>query len=450
MLTFALIAAVEILRKQMPTKPTQLPFKEAIQFYQDKIKLPTSGWTDIWEKQHSKAFVVAGAQSDALLEDLYNAIHDAKQQGGRYEDFKKRFKEITTRHGWSYKGSPGWRSKVIYDTNITQAYNAGREVQMQAIKHLRPYGLYVHTSIEHPRLHHKALDGTILPLDDPFWDYYSPQNGWGCKCRKYSLTRTEAEKRWTKAGKTGPDQSPEIVWVDKVVGKNGSNPRTVSTPQGIDPGFGYNPGKAYLEPHSIPPLTGYDAVLKARGTPWPTSFNPPPLPVPTKVPAAAILPADTKAEQAVTDFLDVFGADMQQGSVFTDVSGSSLAITKALFADGKGDFKWLEKADKAERLQYINLLAMTLIEPDEVWWVWDIDGASSKENPDAPKKWRLKRRYLRAFEIDGEDKFAIVAFEWGKNGWSGSTAFTTRDKDSEAKQLKYFDAQRRGRLVFKK
>lgn len=434
----------------MVTNPAQLPFQEAIDFYKAKIKLPTSGWTDIWEQQHSRAFVVAGAQSDALLEDFYNAIQDAKQNGGGYADFKNRFNDIVAKHGWSYNGTPGWRSRVIYDTNITQSYNAGRYVQMQAVKHLRPFWQYRHTSIEHPRLQHKAWDGLIFPADDAWWDTHMPQNGWGCKCRVDSLSRYEAQQAWQKAGKTGPDTAPDIIYEDRIVGKKGSNPRTVTVPQGIDPGFGYNPGKAYLEPLTVPPLRGYDAVLKERGVEWPTGFKVPDLPKPTVIDKTAILPKDTPPEMAVTDFLDVFGADMDNGVVFIDAAGSALAVTKALFTDGQGDFKWLQKEGKAERLQYINLLAMALIEPDEIWWVWEKDATHGKTNPDAKPKWRLKRRYLRAFDIDGEDKYAIVAFEWGRTGWSGSTAFTTRDKDSADKQLKYFDAQRHGRMVYKK
>lgn len=427
----------------MPTNPAQLPFKEAIDFFKAKIKLPTADWTSIWEQQHSHAFVVAGAQSDALLEDLYNAIQDAKQNGGGYADFKTRFKDITTKHGWtSYNGSPGWRSRIIYDTNITQSYNAGRYVQMQAVKHLRPYWEYQHTSIEHPRLSHLSWDGLILPADDAWWDGHMPQNGWGCKCRVISHSRTGAKNKWEAQGKTGADTAPDIIYEDRIVGKNGNNPRTVSTPRGIDPGFGYNPGKAYLEPLTVPPLTGYDAVLKERGVDWPTGFKVPKMPAPTKIDGAAILPADTSPELAVTDYLDVFGATLTQGAAFTDAAGSTLAITKALFEDGKGEFKWLSSERKIKRLQYINLLAMTLIEPDEIWWIWVKD---TKEKG----KWRLKRRYLRAFEVNGTNEYAVSVFEWGKTGWTGATTFMTT-QPTKALQEAYFDKQRMGRIVYKK
>lgn len=391
----------------MTDAPAKLPFKEAIDFYKAKIQLPTASWTDIWQQQHSHAFVVAGAAHDALVEDFYNAIFDAKQNGGGYEDFRGRFDEIVAKHGWSYNGSAGWRSKIIYDTNVNQSYNAGRYQQMVAVKHLRPYWEYDHTSIEHPRLEHKAWDGLILSADDVWWDTHMPQNGWGCRCRVNSLSNYEAEQAWQAKGMTGPDTAPPIEWEEKTVGSKGASPRTVRVPKGIDPGFAYNPGKAYLEPLTVPPLTGYGAVLKQRDKPWPTGFKVPDMPKPTKVSPAILLPADIAPEVAVAEFLSIFGATMEEGAAFTDAAGSTLAITKALFADGAGGV-----AISADLVSNINLLAMTLLEPDEIWWHWVRDEADVG-------RWRLKRRYLRAFEVDNSNQFVAVSYEWGRTGWAG-------------------------------
>lgn len=437
------------------TDTAQLPFNEAIDFFKQKIKLPSASWTDIWQEQHSLAFVVAGAQTDALVSDFYNALIAAKEKGTGYAAFKEEFDAIVSRHKWAHNGTPGWRSQVIYDTNMQSAYNAGRWQQQWALRHEMPYLVYRHTSIEHPRLWHKAWDGTILPITSPWWNTHYAANGWGCKCRVDPLTQTQAEQAWTAAGKTGPDPEPVVEWEDVVVGKNGNNPRTVRTPQGIDPGFAYNSGKAYLEPHTVPPLTGYDTVLAERGTPWPTGVVRPALPSPTRVPPSVRMPADSSPVEAVTQFLDIFDATLDQGVVFIDAAETAVVVSKALFFSGKNkeadNFKWLSAPDKAKRLENINLLAMTLAQPDEIWWAWEEDREWTKNHPDEPKKWELKRRYLRAFDVTGEtvSEYGVVAFEWGAKGWSGSTAFTP-DRPTEAARAGYFDRQRVGRLVFKR
>ena len=62
----------------MPASAERLPFSEAIDYFRNKTRLPSSGWTDLWQEQHSHAFVVAGAAHDGLVEDFYNAIRQAQ------------------------------------------------------------------------------------------------------------------------------------------------------------------------------------------------------------------------------------------------------------------------------------------------------------------------------------------------------------------------------------
>ncbi len=432
----------------MPTNPEQLPFKEAIAFFKQKIKLPTSGWTDIWQQQHSLAFVVAGAQTDALVTDFYNALLTAKEKGTGYAAFKDEFDTIVSNHKWAYNGTAGWRSKVIYDTNMTAAYSAGRWQQQWALRDEMPYLQYVHTSREHPRLEHKSWNGKILPITSPWWDTHYAPNGWGCKCRIDPLTRSQAEREWTSAGKTGPDPEPVVVWEDRIVGKN-TSPKVVRTPVGIDPGFAYNPGKAYLEPHTVPPLDGYERVLSKRQVSLPTGVERPAVLSPTKLPASAILPPTSTPMERVNDYLGLFGASIEKPAVFIDVTETSLVISKALFIKG-GDkttdqFKWLDEPKKADRLDNINLLAMTLIQPDEVWWLWVRDFTETGKQDGG---WRLRRRYLKSFEIDGTKKYGMAVFEWGANGWIGATTFTP--EDGKETRESYFDKQRMGRLVYQR
>jgi hypothetical protein len=275
-----------------------------------------------------------------------------------------------------------------------------------------------------------------------------PQNGYGCQCQVDSLSRSEAESAWTAAGKTGPDKTPDIIWEEKVVGKNGSNPRTVKYPviktakgdAPIDAGFSYNVGKSWLEPLTVPRLTGYDAVLAERP---PRAFSAgaivPPLPLPTVIKPSVLLPASTDAAVAVESFLNVFDASLEQGVVFEDAVGVPVAVTKQLFADEAGSFAGVEAA----QIEAMNLLAMTLVEPDEIWHHWEADN-NPDILPDVQKRWRLKRRYLRVFEMEGSQALGVSAFEWSHKGWVSSTAFVS---EGAAENM---DSLRVGSLVYAK
>ena len=112
---------------------------EAIEFQRDKLALPTRDFTDVWEGQHARAFVVAGAQNEALLADFQEAVRRNIEEGRTLEQFRADFDKIVAEHGWSYKGKRGWRTRVIFNTNLRTAYAAGRWKQIQRVKGRRPY-----------------------------------------------------------------------------------------------------------------------------------------------------------------------------------------------------------------------------------------------------------------------------------------------------------------------
>ncbi len=102
------------------------PFKEAIDFFQAKVRVPTRTYTDMMNKAHSKGFMVAGAMKDELLADFQEVIGRCLRDGLTLEDFRKGFDRIVAAHGWSYNGTRGWRTRVIFETNIRTSYAAGR------------------------------------------------------------------------------------------------------------------------------------------------------------------------------------------------------------------------------------------------------------------------------------------------------------------------------------
>lgn len=213
------------------------PFAEQLAFFRGKLGklVPTARWDDLQREAHDDAFMVAGATKAELLEDLAAAVDRAISAGDSLEAFRKDFFATAEKHGWrgwtgdESEARRNWRTKVIYQTNTSTAYSAGREAQLQDAGF--PFLVYKHNdSVLYPRPEHQRWDGLTLPAGHPFWQTHSPPNGWGCQCYKVGA-RTERGAR-----RLGGDPDRELPegWDDRRL--------TTGTPEGIDKGWDYRPG----------------------------------------------------------------------------------------------------------------------------------------------------------------------------------------------------------------
>lgn len=216
-----------------------LPFREQIDYYRSKVPVDTDSWTDVYAEEHDVAAMVSGARGQVLT-DLVGAIDGFISQGKTLDQFRQDFDAVVAKTGWAYNGGRNWRTRVIYETNLRQSYHAGREVQMAdpAVRKARPYGLYRHGGSEDPREEHLSWDGLVLPLSDPWWATHSPQNGWGCNCKKYTVSERDVKRM----GLTVAKQAPAVELEEREIGVRGPNPQTITVPKGIDPGFEHRPG----------------------------------------------------------------------------------------------------------------------------------------------------------------------------------------------------------------
>ncbi|TXF11920.1 phage minor head protein [Pelomicrobium methylotrophicum] len=224
------------------------PFDEQVAFFRGKLDtlVPTAKWDDLWKSQHDRAFMVAGAAQADLLADLAAAVDKAISEGETLDAFRARFREIIQRHGWAGftgddrrtpddRGGAGmaWRTRIIYQTNLSTSYAAGRLAQLKEAG-FRLW-VYRHSGSEHPRLQHLAWNGLTLPADHPFWQTHYPPSGWGCRCRVVGANGPEGVKR---LGGDPSYDTPPAGW-------NTIDPET-GEPPGIDKGWGYMPGASVI------------------------------------------------------------------------------------------------------------------------------------------------------------------------------------------------------------
>lgn len=217
-----------------------LPFDEAIAYLRQKTNVTSEGWADVFGKANATAFTVAGAATDDLVGDFRAAVAGAIESGTSLGEFRKSFDDIVERRGWRHTGTPGWRARVIFETNLGMAYSAGRFVQQTEPETLAafPYWQYVHSGSAHPRREHLGWNGTTLLASDPWWDTHYGPNGWGCGC----WVRPLSARQLGSMGKSGPDAAP---FIETYPWRNPKTGQIVHVPEGIDPGFDYNPGRVW-------------------------------------------------------------------------------------------------------------------------------------------------------------------------------------------------------------
>ncbi len=214
------------------------PFAAQLAYFRQKENLGTEHWDDILGNAHDKSFVVAGATKAELLADLREAVDKAISTGTSLQEFRRDFAKIVQKHGWTdYQGEFGWRTKIIYETNMRASYAAGRYAQLTDpdLLVMRPFWRYVHNdSVLHPRPLHVSWDGLVLKHDDPWWRTHFPPGGWGCRCRVVAASKKDRQA----AAKTQAPDDGTWQYTDRWG-------EIHTLPRGIDYGWGHTPGAAW-------------------------------------------------------------------------------------------------------------------------------------------------------------------------------------------------------------
>lgn len=411
------------MRWAMPeVKYQNLPFDEAIDYFKQKINLPSERWTDLWEGMHSRGFVVAGAMKADILTDFRDAIDKAISKGTSIQEFRKDFDSIVSKNGWSYKGERGWRTGVIFNTNLTVAYAAGRYKQMTDpdVLDAFPYWRYRTMDDGRVRPEHAAWNNLILLSDDPFWQTHYPPNGWGCRCEvEVASGRDLAKLKKSGEAITKAPQDGTREWANPATGE------IMDIPNGIDPGWAYNPGEtAWGRDWALREAQKFDSGKWVDIDSWGAGAYKRPDQVPIDTPLAS-LGTIARTEKELRDSLSksIGGSE----AYFTNPAGETILVNQAI-----ADHMLEDQKRWDGREAYFPFIPELIEKPFEVW-------VTFAKNEDTGQ-YGIRQKYIKAIQLDKKKGLLLIA-ETSGGKWTGFNLFSRNDIES-------FNSLRKGRLLW--
>ena len=167
--------------------------KEAVDYIKGKGWKVGFSYQDVWREEHASAFTVAKAMQMDVLSDIRSEVERAIEEGITLREFQKELTPRLQALGWWGQqpmpdpltgevktvqlGSPR-RLKTIYNVNLRTAREAGQWQRIERTKKGLPYLLYQLGSSRKHRVQHVAWNGTLLPVDNPWWDTHTPPLGY--------------------------------------------------------------------------------------------------------------------------------------------------------------------------------------------------------------------------------------------------------------------------------
>ena len=245
----------------------RLPPAEAMAFMDGRqLTADTYHWHDLWRDEHQRAFTVSRLARGDLLEALQASLAKSVAGDLSRRDWIKSTEQLLKNAGWwgtTEVTDPRTgemlktrfnhaRLQLIFDTNVRQAAAAGQWQRMLRNQRTHPFARYVAMDDDRTRPQHRAWHNVTLPLDDAWWATHRPPNGWRCRCRVIGVTQREydqgevLDRPGAETDRKAPIvRAPMAKTAPPEALRDWRNPATGAIekiPDGIDPGFDYNPG----------------------------------------------------------------------------------------------------------------------------------------------------------------------------------------------------------------
>lgn len=156
----------------------KLEAKEAVRWFRGRVSMTRQGWRMLDDEVKQSAFFVSQVEDLNLINYVKEKMIKALLEGVPYKQFKKElFLEsgVEPFFGHMY---------TAYHTNMYSALAAQNEAALLRNTDQFKWWRYSAVLDGRTRPHHAAMHGIVARYDDPFWQMWSPPNGYNCRCRK--------------------------------------------------------------------------------------------------------------------------------------------------------------------------------------------------------------------------------------------------------------------------
>ena len=131
------------------------------------------------------AFVFSGFKTHAELEQVAALITDEKGNIRPFNEFLNDVKQLNQDYNHRYL-------RTEHNQAVQSAQMASKWADFERDKaHINLQ--YRTANDERVRASHRVLHGVTLPVDDKFWEQYTPPNGWGCRCTVVAVPKDDPD-----------------------------------------------------------------------------------------------------------------------------------------------------------------------------------------------------------------------------------------------------------------
>lgn len=180
----------------------ELPqLRGAADYLRSRVPVLAEEFADLDDEARRVSITVAGAQTEAAVAAVRDALARDVEEGGTLAEFRERVgSELAA------AGLGDAQAEAIYRTHVGRAHAAGQIAILEnpAVRSAFPYLEWSATHDSRVRPDHLAmetagLDGTgVYRADDPVWDWAYPPAGWNCRCVVIPTTVEQAAEAGVK------------------------------------------------------------------------------------------------------------------------------------------------------------------------------------------------------------------------------------------------------------